>query len=54
MIIFAEFFLGLEMFQTEVVEKIKTQILCLITPPLANLAVYEIMRKNMVESERLR
>jgi len=27
MIIFAEFFLGLEMFQTKVVEKIKTQIL---------------------------
>ena len=30
---FAHFFLEWEMFQAEVVEKIKTQILCSVTPP---------------------
>ena len=36
------------MFQTKVVEKIKTHILCSVTPPPLpeNLAVYEIMGKK--------
>jgi hypothetical protein len=42
----ARFFLEWEMFQTKVVEKIKTHILCLIPPPPENFAVYEIMWKN--------
>jgi hypothetical protein len=39
------------MFQTKVVEKIETQILCLITPPPhpENRALCEIMWKNAVE-----
>jgi len=44
------------MFQTNVVEKIKTHILFSITPPLSfsleNRAVYQIMWKNNVESGR--
>jgi hypothetical protein len=41
------------MFQTEVVEKIKTHILCPITVFfLENRAVYEIMWKNIVERGR--
>jgi len=39
-----------EMFQTKVVEKIKTHFLCSIT--LENRAVYEMMWKNVVESDR--
>jgi hypothetical protein len=41
----AEFFLEWEMFQTEVVEKIKTRILCSITS-LQKLCPYEIMWYN--------
>jgi hypothetical protein len=40
------------MFQTKVVEKIKTHIECSNPPPPENRAVYEIMRKNMVERGR--
>jgi hypothetical protein len=37
------------MFQTKVVEKVKTHILCSITfPPLENRAVYEITWTNIV------
>jgi hypothetical protein len=39
------------MFQTKVVEKIKTHILCLVTF-FENRAVYEIMWKNTVEPDR--
>ena len=39
------------MFQTKVVEKIKTGILCLVTF-LENRAVYEIVWKNIVERGR--
>jgi hypothetical protein len=39
------------MFQTKVVEKMKTHISCSITFP-RNPAVYEIMWKNMVEPDR--
>jgi len=42
-------FLELEMFQTKVVEKIKTHILCSIFFFFENRAVYEIMWKNVVE-----
>jgi hypothetical protein len=38
------------MFQTKLVEKIKTRILCSVTFP-ENRGVYEIMSKNMVEPE---
>ena len=51
----AEFSLEWEMFQTKVVEKIKTHILGSITFPLPllpeSLSFYEIMCKNMVESD---
>ena len=40
------------MFQTEVVEKIKTHILCSVTFFLENRAVYEIMWENTVERGR--
>jgi len=39
------------MFQTKVVEKIKTHILCSITSS-ENRAVYEIMWENIVEADR--
>ena len=39
------------MFQTKVVEKIKTHILCLITFN-GNRAIYAIMRKNTVQTDR--
>ena len=44
------------MLQTKVVEKIKTHILCSVTSFFffENRAVYEIMWKNIVESDRLR
>ena len=42
------------MFQTKVVEKIKTHILCSVTFFFENRAVYEIMLKNLVEPERPR
>ena len=47
----AQFFLEWEMFQTEVLEKIKTRILCSVKFS-ENRAVYEIMWKNMVELDR--
>jgi len=40
------------MFQTKVVEKIKTHILCIITFFFLNRAVYEIMRRNSGEPDR--
>jgi hypothetical protein len=40
------------MFQTEVVEKIKTHILCSVTFFFENPTVYEIMWKNMAEPDR--
>jgi len=48
----AHFFLELEMFQTEVVEKTKTHILCSVTFFLEIRCVYEIMWKNKVERGR--
>jgi len=39
------------MFQTKVVEKIKTRILCSVNF-FENLAVHEIMWKNMAEPDR--
>jgi hypothetical protein len=47
----AEFFLEWEMFQTKVVEKIKTHFLFSNFFP-ENLAVYEITWKNIVEPDR--
>jgi len=43
------------MFQTNVVEKINTHILCPILPPppkKKNCAVYEVMQRNIVEPDR--
>jgi len=40
------------MFQTKVVEKIKTHILCSWTFFSENLTIYEIVWKNMVEPDR--
>jgi len=40
----AQFFLEWEMFQTKVVEKLKTHILCFVTFS-KNIAVYEIMQE---------
>ena len=40
------------MFQTIVVEKTKTHILCSLSPPPENRAVYETMRKNIAEQVR--
>ena len=48
----AHFFLGWEMFQTEVVEKIKTHVLFSVTF-FENRVVYEKMWKNYVEPARL-
>ena len=49
----ANFFLQLEMFQTEVVEEIKLHILCSVTFfSFENRAVYKIMWKNIVEPGR--
>jgi hypothetical protein len=42
------------MFQTEVLGKIKTHILCAVIPPTPspeNRAIYEIMWKNMVKPD---
>ena len=47
----AECFLEWEMFKVEVVEKVKTFILCPITLFAENLAVYEMIQKNVVEPE---
>jgi len=40
-----EFFLELEIFQTKFVQKIKTHILCSITSPSEQRAVYENVEK---------
>jgi len=40
------------MFQTIIVEKIIRQIVCLTYLCFGNHAVYEIMCKNVIESER--
>jgi hypothetical protein len=40
------------MFQTKVVEKIKTHILCSISPPPKNRAIYEVILENMVQPDR--
>jgi hypothetical protein len=37
------------MFQTEFVEKIKARVLCSITLFSKNRAIYEVMRKNIVQ-----
>jgi hypothetical protein len=47
----AQFFLEWELFQTKVVEKIKTHISCFITFS-GSRAVYEIMWKNNEEPRR--
>ena len=48
-----KFSLQWEMFLTKVVHKIKTHISCsVISPPLPNRAVYEIMWKNIVQPDR--
>jgi hypothetical protein len=51
MIISGWILLKIRKFQTEVVHKMKTHILCTITF-LKNLSVYEIMRKNTGQPER--
>ena len=48
----AQFSLKWEVFQTKVVETIKTHILCSVTFFFDNRAVYEIMWKNILESGR--
>ena len=48
----AQFFLEWEMFQTKVVQEIKTHILCSLIFFPENRAVYEIMWKNNVERGR--
>jgi len=49
----AQFFLEREIFQTKIVEKIKTHILCSATFFfIENRAIYEIMWKNIVERGR--
>ena len=50
----SQFFPECEMFQIKVVEKIKTCILCSVTFFFffANRGIYEIMWKNIVESDR--
>jgi len=40
------------MFQTKVVKKIKTHVLCSVTFFFENLAVFEIMWKHIVERDR--
>ena len=49
----AQFFIEWEMFQTEIVEKIKIHILCSIRSPstAVNRAVYVIMWENVVQPE---
>jgi hypothetical protein len=45
----AQFFLECKLFQTKVVEKLETLILCSIAFFPENPAVYEIMWKNIAE-----
>jgi len=40
------------MFQTEIIEKIKTHIVCSVTFFFLNRTVYEIMWKNIVEPSK--
>jgi hypothetical protein len=47
----AHLFLEWEMFQTQIVEKIKPHTLC-STTFYENRAVHEIMRKNIVQPDR--
>ena len=47
-----EFFLHLEIFQTEVVEKLKTHFMFSMFFFPENGAVYEVMWKNIVELDR--
>ena len=54
MILFAQFFLEWEMFQTKVVEKTTTHILCVILFFYENRALYEIRWKNIVDPNRPR
>ena len=48
----AQFFLGWEMFQTKVVEKIKTHILFWVFFFVCNHAVYGVMWISIVEPNR--
>ena len=48
----AELFLKWEVLQGNVVEKIKTRVLCGITFPFENPAICEIMLKNIAELDR--
>ena len=48
----AHLFLEWEMFQTKLLQKIKTRILCSVTFLFENRAAYEIMWKNAVERGR--
>ena len=52
LIISRSVFLGMRMFQTKVVEKIKTHILCPITFFLENCVVWEIMWNYIVQPHR--
>jgi len=47
----AEFFFEWEVFQTNDVEKLRTHILCSVTPPSENHAICEVMWENMVEPD---
>jgi len=47
-----QFFWKWEMFQTKLVDRMKTHILCSVTFSPQTCAVYEIMLKNIVEPDR--
>jgi hypothetical protein len=49
---FMDYFLKLKMLQTELVMKIETHVLCSDIFPKKNRAAYEIMWKNMVETDK--
>jgi len=49
----SQFFLEWKIFKTKVVEKITTHFISSITFPPENRGVYEIMRKNSVDPDRL-
>jgi hypothetical protein len=44
----AHFFLECEMFQTYIVEKIKTQILCAVTPPRKSRFLCDVKKYSRV------
>jgi hypothetical protein len=44
-----QLFLEWEMFQTKILEKIETHILCSMTFFFENRAIYEMMWKNIIE-----